>query len=352
MARRHFRFQSQGTRMKPLRFTAPAAYGIATAIAAAGLAFDLLMGRVGASGAPYTLLVLCGFWFPQKKAAYMLAGVATCLTLADAALSSSSRDLVASTVNWVLNLAIFWMIAAFIHHMREIEASLKAETQRANLLLHEVNHRVANKLQFVLSFLRSQSRHLRNEEARKALDAVASRVLAVTALQRHIATMMTEAPAVRIDTFISAIAGDLRKTLPDPNLFKITVQAEPVEFAGADTVAFGLIMNELITNAIKHGFPGRMKGSIAVRFASQPDGGAYVFEVEDDGVGMEPKAEASPDGEPGSPIVRELANLIGGSVVYEPARPDDTRRPGTRCRLVLPPAAAGLGETNTATPQS
>ncbi len=337
--------------MKLSQFTAPAAYGIATAIAAAGLSFDLLMGRTVTYGTLYILLVLSGYWFPQKKAAYVLAGAATCLMLLDFALAPSSGKFGASAVNWVLNLAIFWLIAVFIHHMREIETSLKAETQRSKLLLQEVNHRVANKLQFVLSFLRSQSRHLRNEEARKALDAVASRVLAVTALQRHIATMMHDAPSVRIDTFIGAIAADLRKTLPDPSQFNITVEAQPLEFNGADTVAFGLIMNELITNAIKHAFPARMRGSIAVRFA-RPAGGAYVFEVEDDGIGMSQNADAGGDDEQGSPIVRELANLIGGSVVYEPARPDDAKRPGTRCRLVLPKPTAGQSESGPLPPPS
>lgn len=338
--------------MKLSHFSAPTAYAIATAIALAGLTFNVLMGHTIASGTPYILLVLSGFWFPQKKAAYVLAGAATCLTLAETALTSAPDIFGAGLVNKILNLVIFWMIAIFIHHMREIEASLKIETQRANLLLQEVNHRVANKLQFVLSFLRGQSRCIRNEEARKAIEAVSSRVLAIAALQRHIASTMTRAPTTRIDTFLRAIADDLRKALPDPDLAKITIDAEPIEFTGADTVALGLIMNELITNAIKHGFPPHAKGRVVVRFASHPDEGTYIFEVEDNGVGMEHPDESEQEDEIGSPIVRELASLIGGNILYEPTRSNNAKRPGTRCRLVLPMPPTVLAENNSRVSQS
>lgn len=322
--------------MKLWQFKSPVAIGIAIVIAVAGLSGDVLMGNTLAPGTPYIALVLTGFWFPQKTAAYLLATAATCLTLADVVISPHSAVVSAGAVSRILNISFFWIIAAIIHHMREIEAALRTETQRANLLLQEVNHRVSNKLQFVLSFLRSQSRHVRNVEAKRALDAVSSRVLAIAGLQRLISGVMTQASTVRIDMLLRSMADDLRRTLPDPGQANIMVNAQPVEFPAADTVVLGLAMNELVTNAIKHAFRTGAKGRISVRFALQPDDGNYVFEVEDDGVGMPPVAEQAEENGAGSPIVRELANLIGGDVSYEPVRPHDTARPGTRCRLVLP----------------
>ncbi len=165
------------------------------------------------------------------------------------------------------------------------EEALRSSLREKETLLREIHHRVKNNLQVIASLLRLQSRYLRDEHARTFFDESQSRVHSISLVHE----MLYQAgDLARVD--FGEYLRTLTKHLVDgwrgtASSIDVRVEASGVQLAVDTAIPCGLIVTELLTNALKHAFPKRASGTIQVK-ANQTSGGRVTFTVQDNGVGL------------------------------------------------------------------
>jgi two-component sensor histidine kinase len=178
------------------------------------------------------------------------------------------------------------------------------------ILLQEVQHRVANSLQIIASVLMQSARKVQSEEARGHLHDAHHRVMSIAAVQRHLAVSSLGDVAVR-PYFVQLCESLAVSMIPDPKVLAIEVTADDSVVAANKSVSLGLIVTELVINALKHAFPGQARGKIAVDYRSS--GAAWRLSVKDDGVGMPTGSDVAKAGL-GTGIVEALTKHLGASI--------------------------------------
>jgi two-component sensor histidine kinase len=158
---------------------------------------------------------------------------------------------------------------------------LSRPSPEALALLHEVDHRVKNNLQLIASLIQLQARRSADPTAQQALRSVLQRVNAVATVHRRL--FQGDLQRFAVADFLRDLCGDLAAGAGRDDI-AFSLNLEPVEIPAASAAAFALVAQELIGNALKHGFPAGRPGRISVTLAEQ--GGACVLSVDDNGVGL------------------------------------------------------------------
>ena len=205
------------------------------------------------------------------------------------------------------------------------EARQKADLIREKgILLQEVQHRVANSLQIIASVLMQSARGVQSQEARGHLVDAHHRVMSIAAVQRHLSASQLGEVALR-PYFIQLCESLGASMIYDPKRLSIAVTVDDTVIDANASVSLGLIITELVINALKHAFPNGRPGRITIDFRSQ--GPQWTLLVKDDGVGM-PAGENKPKPGLGSGIVNALARQLRGRIDVTDASP------GTACTLI------------------
>jgi PAS domain S-box-containing protein len=199
-------------------------------------------------------------------------------------------------------------------------------SERIGVLLQELTHRIKNSLQIIVSMVSLEAHNQKSGEGKAALERVSHRIAALGRLY----SMLGEAnsvEAVDATSYLEALCRDLiesvQKEYGTSIALKTDIESEslPVDRA----VPLGLIVNELVTNAVKYAFPGEPKGTVAVTLKRIP--GALRLTVSDDGKGADPQRA---DSGLGGRLVDTFARQLGGKVERE------SGLHGTTVRLILP----------------
>lgn len=231
-----------------------------------------------------------------------------------------SDDAVAASFFVATALFLSWLIhllhEAFSDSQRaQREAELareraEQERQQRDLLLAELGHRVKNDLQRLAALLRMQAREA-PPEASAALYGAIDRLRVIARVHERLQGGDTFL-AVDSKRFFEELVTDLGETLAGLRPIGLFVEAEAHRLPLAQVSAAGLVANELITNALKHAFPGNRSGTIRVAF--RREGEDYVLSVSDDGSGMAGRAPGGSSGGLGQQLVRGLAAQLGGQI--------------------------------------
>lgn len=206
-----------------------------------------------------------------------------------------------------------------------LAARLKDDLLREKAVLHqELQHRVANSLQIIASVLLQSARRVPSEDARGYLVDAHSRVMSVAALQQQLA--QSRAGDVGLRAYFTDLCASIGASMiQDHDKLSLRVEADDGIATADVSVSLGLIVTELVINALKHAFPGGRGGNIVVGYESDtPD---WALTVSDDGVGL-PTGEVPAKAGLGTSIVQALAQQIGATVDVA-----DTD-PGTRVSIV------------------
>ncbi len=195
----------------------------------------------------------------------------------------------------------------------EARTHAEHERERVEALLRDTSHRIGNSLSTVSSLLGLQLLRTSSDDVRSALEAAHARVHAIAAAHRRL-RLGSDLETVSLDAFLGAVLDDLAATV-DTAKVRIEGSIAPIVIKSRDATTVGILVGELVTNAIKHGFPGDRSGRISVR-VEQDATGVPTLTVSDNGVGM---AEDRPFGQEGlgSVIIRQLAAQFGGKPDYQ-----------------------------------
>lgn len=209
--------------------------------------------------------------------------------------------------------------------IRQVEADLRVAVERNKMLLREVQHRTLNNLQLVVSFLNLEARRLTDPLAKERIKAVMQRVSALAAVHHH---LYSRGGVDRIDfgSYVDALAKDIANATAESRI-ELKTHAETVWMDADRAVRLGLIVNELVTNAVKYAFRDGQGGQISLDIRTDGTGGA-ILTIEDDGGGFSPEADSNST-RSGLSLAQALAEQSDAELVRDP-----TAR-GTRWRLRL-----------------
>jgi two-component sensor histidine kinase len=209
---------------------------------------------------------------------------------------------------------------------------LEGERIRVEALLRDVNHRVGNNLAMVSALLNVQSRQTREPAVKDALAQAQTRIQAIAAGQRRL-RLDIETDEIDARAYMEDLLAEIGKTA-EGRPISIELDMDSIRLPGRDAVSFVVIVNELVTNAIKHAFPGNIPGRIVIRLRESADGDApaLVLAVEDDGVGT--PAEPATKGL-GQTVIASLLRSMRATMETDALAPGG-ERPGTRVTLTFP----------------
>src|SRR6201998_4290085 len=199
---------------------------------------------------------------------------------------------------------------AEVHASRDRYAALAAERE---VLLREVNHRVGNSLQIIASLLHLQANSSTQEDVKVALTNAMGRVAAVAQVHRRLYTSH-DLKSVLLNQYLDALLEDLRRSAEGNRMSRLTLQAEAVEIDPDRAVAIGIIVNELVMNAVKYAYPDGA-GPIHVDLVAQADDVALSIADNEVGDNCEENVKTDPRSTGmGQRIVSAMAAKLEASV--------------------------------------
>jgi two-component sensor histidine kinase/CheY-like chemotaxis protein len=200
---------------------------------------------------------------------------------------------------------------------------IAASLAEKEILLKEVHHRVKNNLQVIASLLRLQADSFGESALADALHESQHRVESMALVHEQLYET-DDLREIDLPKQVDVLTANLFRSYGEPARISWTSSIEPVAFGVDRAIPISLILNELISNAFKHAFPGGRSGSLAIEGKS--DGDRFVLSVRDDGAGM---PETVRPKSLGLEIVRILTRQLKGSFEIE-------RGQGTAFRISIP----------------
>lgn len=200
---------------------------------------------------------------------------------------------------------------------------IRQERDRAELLLTEVNHRVANSLGLVGALVRMQASVTKDKAAVDALQETQMRINAIGSVHRR---LYTSARVGQVDftDYLSSLLSELESSMHDERRpHRVTLDAVALTLTTDKVITVGLIISELVTNSFKYAYEEGDGGEIRVRVI-RPEGTRIRITVEDDGRGFA-------DGDPvkgtglGTKIMSAMASSLDSRIEYDPAYAQGSR---------------------------
>jgi PAS domain S-box-containing protein len=221
--------------------------------------------------------------------------------------------------------------------MKDLEGALHervrartAELRDREVLLREVHHRVKNNLQLVSSLLNMQARRARDEGMREACRDCRRRVDSIALIHERL-YQAEDFARVAFADYARALTGSIFRAMrTDPGTVTLDLDVEDIELGVDKAIPCGMLLNELLTNALKHAFPEGRRGIVRVAVGLAADRVALV--VGDDGIGLPEEVDVQQGASTGLQLVGTLVQQLEAAL-------DVKRGPGTTFRVTFPQGA-------------
>ena len=198
-----------------------------------------------------------------------------------------------------------------ITELKNVENQLKSSLDEKEVLLREIHHRVKNNMQIISSLLNLQSRYINDEKTVNVLTESRNRVRSMAMVHEELYRSHDLSKIDFADYIQRLLSGLFSSYGADKNLVKAEINVEDILLNIDIAVPCGLIINELVSNALKHAFQGQ-KGKISIKFHAP--GEKYVLKVADDGIGFPENIDFKNTKTLGLQLVITLVNQLSGSI--------------------------------------
>ena len=213
------------------------------------------------------------------------------------------------------------MVSSLEQSTVKLRDSMKqqASLREKEILLREIHHRVKNNMQILTSLLRLQTRQADSQELREVLQESEARIRSMGLL--HEKLYQSESVSfIDMHGYLRTLTGELmRMNTPQGARRDIRLNVQNVNMGLDTALPCGLIITELVTNALKYAFPGRADGMIYVGLGTETPG-TYQLLVQDDGVGMDNGFDLSKATSLGMRLVKMLTDQLNGSFTFDGSR--------------------------------
>ena len=201
-------------------------------------------------------------------------------------------------------------LTAEITTRQQLEEQLRGSLREKEVLLDEVHHRVKNNLQIVSSLFGLSANRIENPELQSIITDMRHRIHSLSLVHDKL-YRSTDLASVQIGDYVSSLVHGLVGSYSANNQsIDVVVSANGISFDLERAVPCALIVNELVTNALKYAFPDRKEGTITVSFMKIA-GGRYRMEVRDNGVGLPESLNLASAESFGFRIVKVIAGQLG-----------------------------------------
>ncbi|WP_459745910.1 sensor histidine kinase [Pseudomonas sp. 3A(2025)] len=215
----------------------------------------------------------------------------------------------------------------------ELRRSLKQKTrllEQKEMLLKEVNHRTKNNLQLIVGLIQLQTRQMTDHQARTALTDTSRRIMSIAAVHEKL-YQSEEVGAVDAASYLSQVIAGINATASRHARFELDLESVILPMDSA--IPLALLVNELLTNALKYACPPPSEGAVWVTLKAQSDG--VVLTVADQGQGMPPGFDYRKSKSLGMKIIASLGRQLQAQVTFS------DNQPGVKCVVrfvpVVPP---------------
>ena len=217
--------------------------------------------------------------------------------------------------------------------LRQANELLRDARNRAEALLMEVNHRVANSLTMVSALVSMQANSVRDVAAKNALAETRDRIYAVALVHRELYTT-NDVRFVLLDDYLGSLLRHLKTSVQDDmREIELRIQIAAIKMPIDQSINLGVVVNEWVTNALKYAYP-EGRGEIRVELTQLGENRAELT-VADDGVGTDLLSKSKGTGF-GSKILGAMAQTLTAEMKYEAGNP------GTIARMTFPLPTVGL----------
>lgn len=206
------------------------------------------------------------------------------------------------------------VIAQDITERKKAETEINASLKEKEMLLGEINGRVRNYMNMISSLLELQSVYMKNEENREVLKDNKNRVKSMLLIHDGF-SQSEDFALIDFSQYIKKLIGLIVSSYHvDTNRINMKTRTDGLMLDIDAAIPCGLIINELLTNAVKHAFPGTSEGEISVEFGLDNHENNVLI-VKDNGVGLSPDIEFKDSGTMGFQLVNTLVNQLDGSII-------------------------------------
>ena len=200
------------------------------------------------------------------------------------------------------------------------KALLEVTVDEKNVLLKETHHRVKNSFQIVSSLLYLQSENIKDQEGQLALKEAQNRVRSMVLIHQKLYSKDQLVGIEARDYILDLVRDILGSHQEDTQKLAFELEAETMVLSIETITPLGLILNELVTNVLKHAFPDTLKDPM-MRITLKKEAGVLILEVSDNGKGMPQSIQESSFG---IQLVRSLAKKLKGTLSYSQNKPQGT----------------------------
>ena len=209
-----------------------------------------------------------------------------------------------------------------ITERRALDVERERLLQQKELLLLEMRHRVANSLQLIASILTLKAETVDSPETKGHLEDAHERIMSIATVQQQLDPLY-KGEDVPVEAYLNGLCKSLaRSMIGDRKPIRIEVLAGEGSVSSDTAISFGLIVTELVINAIKYAFPDDRKGVITVSYKAEAT--AWSLCISDDGVGKTDMVGGETPGL-GTSIIGALANQLHATIRNERALPSGTK---------------------------
>ena len=220
--------------------------------------------------------------------------------------SEGSSAFLFATASQLLILAVIYF------YQREVAKASAEQERQMDLLseaLKEIDHRTRNNYQTVVAVILLQAQRAKQPEVKQALQDAADRVKAVSLASDQLALRSEDLGTVRLGDHLRELCEQIRRGMSRDGV-QVHCDVAEVTATAEKAIFISIIVNELVTNALKHAFREAPNGVIRVTSRETPDGVALV--VEDNGAGLRPTRSGSRNGL-GTRLVERFVSQVGGT---------------------------------------
>jgi PAS domain S-box-containing protein len=195
---------------------------------------------------------------------------------------------------------------------KRAEATIQASLNEKVLLLREIHHRVKNNLQIIISLTNLQMRTLNDPRLKQIMAETQNRVRAMSLVHEKL-YQSENISSINLSEYTRFLANQLFSFYGiDHGKVSLQIAIEDIQLDINAAIPLGLILNELISNALKHAFPGGRRGTI--RISGTSVNGVLTLQVGDDGIGLPPALDWRNAESLGLRLVNSLADQLGGTI--------------------------------------
>ncbi|MEI7811987.1 MAG: PAS domain S-box protein [Ignavibacteria bacterium] len=198
--------------------------------------------------------------------------------------------------------------------MKNREEQINNSLKEKETLLKEIHHRVKNNLQVISSLLSLQSEYVKDETALALFTDSRNRVKSMALIHERL-YQSHDLSKIDFGEYIRELSGFLsRSYIIESNNVQINIICEDVYLTIDSAIPCGLILNELISNALKYAFPSRRNGNISVIFKEHPKDNDYLLTIKDDGIGFPEGLDFTETATLGLQLVNNLVDQLCGTI--------------------------------------